>query len=384
MVRRDSSSLPQLQSFHDNNNNKAEDSEQNGDRSDQESYVRLSEDEIKRLIHLRARHRIQGEWKLADEIKDQLWDAGMEVMDTTDPMATAWIPRRDRESPKVVEWHALNVNDDSDADDSSLTSRDEHLLGEESQEEKLLFVVVTVNTPYYRKRYLDTLQHLEEWRGEADFVSMQKCDMLNLKDKPSVNSNGILMLGWKTILLPKLLQLYQGQDVDFVLIAEDDIRFPESTTPELLRRACRHMFATYPNIDILSLGHSWSNLGRDDRTLCDSSLLDFLQIKAAGIHATTLLALRFPRGIQALQLALDETMNHKLQHLDHFLFHSTRHDLAVALSDPPLAGWTEVEQSLTKSGTGHRRHGGGRLGRLPPSPRTKIRWVGRRRRDAAS
>jgi hypothetical protein len=67
-------------------------------------------------------------------------------------------------------------------------------------------------------------------------------------------------------------------------------------------------------------------------------------------------------------------------HLDQFLFHSTLHNLGIALSDPPLVGWGEVSETLTSVGAGCRRNGGGRLEHIPNNAigtDGEIRWVRR-------
>ena len=125
-------------------------------------------------------------------------------------------------------------------------------------------------------------------------------------------------------------------------------------------------------------------MGSSHSVTTASDLLPFLlqrRTQSAGVHGTTLLALRFPEGAQRLLKVLNDAKNQTTTHLDQFLFHSVRHDLPIALSDPPVAGWAEVEVTLTTSGSGHRRRGGGRLGFLPPNNNKgageKIRWVKR-------
>ena len=335
------------------------------------------EEEIELLIQDRAHHRVRGEWEQADIIKLTLWEEyNIELMDQANVMATTWIPRRLPEIPKIVEWSAVVLPP------PTTDTRAFH--------EKIPFIINTVNTPYYRQRYKETLEYLEQWQSgaEADIFRLEQCDLLNLQTHASVGAKGILMQGWKTVLIPSLLeQLHDSskKDIEFALVAEDDIRFPEFATPAVLRNVCSHVFASNPNLLVLSLGHAWSTLQKEASDLtADRDLLSFLRRKPVGIHATTLLALRLPDGVLAVQKALDEAT--KLQHLDQFLFHSTQHDLPLAISDPPLAGWMEVEQSLTKSGSGHRRLGGGRLGHLPTtgaSPGVDIQWIQRRVKERA-
>jgi hypothetical protein len=68
----------------------------------------------------------------------------------------------------------------------------------------------------------------------------------------------------------------------------------------------------------------------------------------------------------------------KRGHFDQFLFHSTDHDLGIAFADPPLVGWSEVQETLTCVGSGYRRQDGGRLEYCPPEVNSDVRWVGRK------
>lgn len=65
-------------------------------------------------------------------------------------------------------------------------------------------------------------------------------------------------------------------------------------------------------------------------------------------------------------------------HFDQFLFHSTLHSLGIAVSDPPLVGWAEVTHTLTGTGSGNRRKGGGRFEQLPQQVTSlDVKWVRR-------
>ena len=339
------------------------------------------EKSIQELIRQRAAHRIRGEFASADRIKEHTEAKfGIELLDQTDPFATTWrhLPRI-----QVVEWSELEamvstIDSINRKDEPSSASRP-------CPVPTVPLIINTVDTPHYRKRYQQTRLYLEtEWQSKPSqkCFTLLCCPLLDLQQHSAAGAKGILMKGWQSVLLPFLqAQNYPG---DFVLVAEDDIRFPAAVSPGWLYQQCANLFEAHPEIQILSLGHSWSRLAKSDNnenssnaTSCsnaNTSLLQFLQTKTtSGLHATTLLALRVPHGIVTLQDALQGA---KLQHLDQFLFHSTEHNLALALSDPPLAGWTEVEESLTKSGSGYRRQGGGRLGRLPPFS-SRVRWVQR-------
>ncbi len=65
-------------------------------------------------------------------------------------------------------------------------------------------------------------------------------------------------------------------------------------------------------------------------------------------------------------------------HFDQFLFHSTLHSLGIAVSDPPLVGWAEVTHTLTGTGSGNRKRGGGRFEQLPPQVTgLNVKWIRR-------
>ena len=121
----------------------------------------------------------------------------------------------------------------------------------------------------------------------------------------------------------------------FVLAAEDDIRIPDSITPCALVNLCQDTFQSYPNLDILSLGHSWKSMQKvQKRTPQDDihrDLFRYLQdSKGAGVHGATLFAIRFPEGVQRLQQALERAAEPNTKqafaHFDQFLFYSLQHD----------------------------------------------------------
>jgi hypothetical protein len=329
-----------------------------------------SKDEIEHLIQKRCLHRLQKEWTLADTIKQNLeLKHGVQLFDNEDPYGTIWKPIP---LPKQVQWSELSVP-------PLLSTTLENT--KKSFTCKVPFIVNTVNTPHYRERYQTTRSYLEsEWQamGREPYFDLHVCHLLDLRQysNNNVGPKGILMKGWRTVLLPWLATT--EYKCDFLLVGEDDLRFPPGVSPQFVYDQCANVFTVHNHIEVLSLGHSWSQLAKQDTSVATeeskSSLLSFLHEKTTGgLHATTLLAFRWPRGVRALQDAISGA---KLQHLDQFLFHSPDHNLALALSDPPLAGWVEVQESLTPSGSGHRRQGGGRLGRLPPFS-SQVTWVQR-------
>jgi hypothetical protein len=283
----------------------------------------------------------------------------------------------------LVTWKKLSNCDQSKSEPSTATS-------------PVPLILLTVNTPNYRARYEETMQHLTLWQRnctciqdkstqQCHAIRTDSCDMLNLEDHPTLGVKKIVYEGWRRVFLPKMLHDYHDQaPIHFVMAAEDDIRIPNHIAPCTLMRICQDAFRSFPSIDILSLGHSWKAVQKvNKRTTKDdinSNLLHYLQeTKGAGVHGATLFAVRFPRGIQRLQEALDRATAQGT-HLDQFLFYSPHHDLQIALCDPPLVGWAEVDTTLTKSSSGHRRKGGGRLGFLPKaslSPDEGLIWIQR-------
>jgi hypothetical protein len=156
-------------------------------------------------------------------------------------------------------------------------------------------------------------------------------------------------------------------------VAEDDIRFPCHTSAKLIHDECSAVFGANPDIDMLSLGHSWKDLCKGNNAAAANSLLlhqlEKCKGPTPGVHGATLFAIRVPEGLERLSATLEHAhVAKKHTHLDQYIFHSTHHDLHVALCDPPLVGWAEVDVTLTKSSSGHKKRGGGRRGVLPPAP----------------
>lgn len=283
-------------------------------------------------------------------------------------------------------------------------------------------VIATVDAPRYACRLDGTLPHLRS-RGFEPHI----CHLLDVEKYPDLGPRRILSEGWRTVLLPKLLEVSSpfGEDVtvgrgrassSFVLVAEDDAMLASGVDASLIVRECAAAFASDPDLDLLSLGHAWNGLhagnkkkkrpkqpkhprrsGDATNGSHDSAdevpngrggrdLLAHLR-SGGGVHGTTLLALRF--GSVSTILAGSSRLNRQT-HFDQYLFNSPWHDLSVGLSDPPLVGWAETEVTLTSVGNGHRRRGGGRKQFLPPPPasgggegpgqqeKMGVKWVRRR------
>jgi hypothetical protein len=321
-------------------------------------------EEINKLVEQRTLFRQQSKWKEADEIKKKLWKSPyfVKTIDTNDFASCTWESRRfiKEEQPSIV-WTKLPSS-------AEVTGHISH---------GFPLVVGTVDSSRYQLRYSETIDHLINWRKSCSccFCSIQihPCYLLNLEDHQSIGAKSIVFEGWRQRLLPYLLQKLfsdsSSNNFDFIFVAEDDIRIPDHVTPCDLFGICYRAFNSHPDLDILSLGHSWQAL-RIKKKHNDESALDLNSLlqggKGAGVHGATLFAIRFPSGVQKLQETMTAAADRRKQtHLDQFLFYSVYHNLSIALCDPPLVGWAEVDVTLTKSGSGHRRRGGGRLGFLP-------------------
>ena len=392
-----------------------------------EAYSEDLVEEIDKLILLRSTLKQQSKWDEADDIQNRLWkepycvtlfDTKMDdsssspssnlagtasaAENATRTIRTTWQPRISisaKEPQRVVVWEqlaqkpAVTINNNKIAEKLA------------KQTTQITFLLGTVNNPHYRARYEETIEHLQKWQdncscsccstsGSHSHIAIQPCYLLDIKDSPSIGVKQILYEGWRQKIVPQLLQQLETHFGDetadnsnnFVLIGEDDIRIPHYLAPSTLVDICRDALKFHPELELLSLGHSWKALSNQKRRQADptaSNLFQFLKgTKGAGVHASTLFAIRIPNGVHRLRAALETAAEKKKQtHLDQFLFYSVYHDLNLALSDPPVVGWAEVEVTLTKSGSGHRRRGGGRLGFLPPTSPTAIdhiSWIRRK------
>ena len=372
------------------------------DDKDPTDATRLHSDEliqeIERLINLRLTLKQQAKYAEADEIQRQLWeepfcvklfDTKVTILDAGDDahkhnpitadktkLETTWKPRiyPKPEPERCVVWDDLAPPAGAKADNAPRIT--------------IPFLIGTVDNAHYQARYLETLHHLQEWQNVGTDPStigkleLEPCYLLDIKNHPRIGVKKILYEGWRQKMIPQLTRLMEqatSNSIPFVLMGEDDIRIPAHLSQATLIDICHQAFDAYPDLDLLSLGHSWKALSvknRQQETTQNNNLLSFLQAASdkggtAGVHASTLVAIRTPRGVQCLRDALERAATQKKQtHLDQFLFYSPYHDLSIALCDPPLVGWAEVDVTLTKSGSGHRRRGGGRLSYLPPGPTT--------------
>jgi len=328
--------------------------------------------EILNLVKERTELRKQNKWSEADMIKTKLNNFPF-MVDLTDlsDCSTVWERINDKYLPseKRILWSTLDILEPTFDPTSTIP-----------------LVIATVDTPNYRKRLHDTKVHLTEisLSNTILFDPLLPIDLLDIDKVPSIGTRRILYEGWRQILLPRLHELSKVTKImshGFILVAEDDIRFPSGITPIFLRNVCMNAFDADSTLNVLSLGHSstvFKTKGGTKMKYSDN-LLEHLQ-SGGGVHGTTLLAIRVPEGIDQLLNVMNEVQVGRRTHFDQFLFHSTHHNTNVALSNPPLVGWCESEKTLTSVGPGCRRNGGGRLGHLPTikmEERLKIRWVRR-------
>ena len=264
-------------------------------------------------------------------------------------------------------------------------------------------MIATVDKPHYRKRLQETMSHLSYYGNEAlnegVGFALHSVDMLDLNKNINIGPKRIVFEGWRQVLLPHLMELYSETKDGFVVVVEDDVRLPSAIRPCNIRQVCITAFQDNPDVNILSLGHAWSpakpsrrqrrrykkyhhhqqqqqpsaNSNDHGGGVVDEfknqakrhELLDHLE-GGGGIHGATMFAIRTPDGLTSLLRALNAvTQAGKRTHFDQFLFHSTLHNVGLALVDPPLAGWAEVTETLTSVGHGQRKVGGGRLEHLP-------------------
>lgn len=353
-------------------------------------YATLSnEEEINALVTHRSKLKSEGKWNEADHIQQLLRENGVIVLDYKDKTSEwKWLEQQGTkhktEKERSITWSKLEGLANNSREQPPPTS--------------VPFIICTVDTPHYRKRYEETVSCWNEWRQKCSCGSHSTssnngndschaiqppnpCWMLTLEEHPSIGVRKIVMEGWRRNLLPKLLKENYSYNISktnndtedhhyFVFVAEDDVRCSEQITSCQLVNICSRVFSNHPHLDVLSLGHAWKELCNTKKSFSaeDKDLWNRIQRGkgAAGIHGATLFAIRYPRGVQFLQTVLETAATKKqTTHLDQFLFHSNCHDLSIALSDPPLVGWADVDVTLTKSPSGHRRLGGGRSQFLP-------------------
>ena len=351
-------------------------------------------DEINALVKERTELRRQKKWSKADRLKLLLQNEPykVELFDRSDGM-TVWRRVGEQTKPleKRISWSSIghacsfsNVPSHTDA--------------------RIPVVIATVETPHYRKRLQETMTHLSygnEVHNEGVAFALHSVDMLDLNQNINIGPRRIVFEGWRQILLPHLMESYSETEDGFVVVVEDDVRIPSAIRPCHIRQVCITAFQNNPDINILSLGHAWSpakpsrrqrrrykkyqqqqqqqqqqpfgNSKDDDGGGVDEFNKQvkshglFNHLEAGGrIHGATMFAIRTPEGVTSLLRALNGVSQAgKKTHFDQFLFHSTLHNVGLALVDPPLAGWAEVTETLTSVGHGQRKVGGGRLEYLP-------------------
>jgi hypothetical protein len=348
---------------------------------------------IRRISQLKQEKR----WKEADRLKTILLQQhSIQIFCRKDgTIGWADVKQHDKPPTETIAWSLVDKIDESC---SAIPNSNDVPL-----------IMATVNLPHYRSRLAKTLDSLNSPQ-KADgtrFHPIQCIDMLRLVDCPSLGVNRIVFEGWRQILLPTIMDNFdrapESDQESIVFVAEDDVRL-SSHSAGRIREICTKVFQTHPTLQILSLGHRHApkkpsrrqrrrakrvqsdpcqrnavemNCDPREATICKSSLLNHLN-SGGGIHGATLLAIRYPTGVTALLNTMEKIAIRKRSHFDQFLFHSTQHNIEIALSDPPLAGWAEVEETLTSVGSGYRREGGGRLGYYPDYELDGgIYWIGR-------
>jgi hypothetical protein len=219
--------------------------------------------EINSLLLQRAEHRQHQQWQQADCIKRKLWRPPykVEIIDYAD-QPSAWRPRNDDDDvvrELSIEWSEMIGNPTSSIDS----------LGPPKSAIQFPLIIATVDNPEYRKRYQDTLEALKKWQTcscpRSDKTKCQclsfvpiSCKMLDKnKEAVSIPVKKIVFEGWRRRLLPFLSGLKIDSTIDFLLVAEDDVRFPDHSTPIHVYRACKAAFVANPEILVLSLGHAW-------------------------------------------------------------------------------------------------------------------------------
>mmetsp|Transcript_21601 Transcript_21601/g.32008 ORF Transcript_21601/g.32008 Transcript_21601/m.32008 type:complete len:372 (+) Transcript_21601:35-1150(+) len=363
--------------------------------------VNHDENEIKQIIDQLFHHRKAQQVKEADQLKKLLFDQYSVQVFYRRNGSIGWRficsetkekgnALSHRDSGKRVVWSLVSTDVDSRPSHSSSS-------GSVQCDDGVSFVIATVDTPTYRSRLAETLDHLSLTpNNDADdtrrFHPIDVVDLLILEQHRSIGTNRILYEGWRQILLPKILN--EGSSQRMILVGEDDIRLVAS--PSFIEKVCLEVFDSNPDLHVLSLGHAYSpakpkrptrdqqeesellnDVTDDDSepSVCGTPILEHLK-RGKGIHATTLLAVRYPEGVKSLLETLESVPLRKRGHFDQFLFQSTLHSLNIAVSDPPLVGWAEVEHTLTGTGSGNRRSGGGRFEQLPQAS-VDVKWVRR-------
>ena len=284
--------------------------------------------EIKVLIDQLFHHRKAKRLKEADQLKKQLLDQHSVQVFYRRNGSIGWrFISKDEEG---------NVNAFSHRDNGKRVlwslvpppPRSSSSSDNKCQSDGIPLTIATIDTPTYRKRLAETLDHLSLPVNDSDdetdrFHPIDVVDLLILEEHQSIGKNRIVHEGWRQVLLPKLLENYNSKRMIF--IAEDDIRLAAS--PSFIERVCFDVFDSNPDLDILSLGHAYAAKKKankrqehqpcahdfDDKNGSEQSdsgatattpILEHLQ-RGKGIHASTLLAIRYPEGVKSLMEALE-------------------------------------------------------------------------------
>ncbi len=289
------------------------------------------ENEIKQIIDQLFHHRKAKQVKEADQLKKLLFDQysvqvfyrrngsiGWRYICSETKEKVNALSHRD--NGKRVEWSLVST--DADAPLSS---------GVQCDCDSFPLIVATVDTPTYRSRLAATLDHLSlPLNNGADdtrrFHPIHTVDLLILEEHRSIGTNRIVYEGWRQILLPKILS--EGCTKRMILVAEDDIRLV--ARPSFIEKVCLEVFDGNPDLQVLSLGHAYSpskpkrqtpQESEDDHdtqpSVGCSPILDHLK-RGKGIHASTLLAIRYPEGVKSLLEALESVPLRKRSKLNLF------------------------------------------------------------------
>jgi hypothetical protein len=349
----------------------------------------LVQERIEQISHLKHEKK----YKEADRLKISLLKEHSIQLFCRNDGSIGWAEIDEQKQPPAISWSLIPTIDE----------------GPVSSYSDIPLIIATVNLPHYRNRLRKTLDCLTASRQDGKTFHPVECiDMLRLDENASIGVNRIVFEGWMQVLLPSLLSrcktttaaaVSASAAASIVFVAEDDVRL-FSNSPGNICHECEKIFQAKPEVHILSLGHRYapkkpsrrqrrrakrqssidSNVGittcSSEPTDSGSPLLVHLQ-DGGKIHGSTLLAIRFPDGVRALDTAMAKIQFAKRSHFDQFLFHSTDHDLGIAFAEPPLAGWAEVDDTLTSVGSGCRRQHGGRLEYHPREVSGGVRWVQR-------
>lgn len=353
------------------------------------SHTHIIEELIEQLAYLRKHER----WREAAALKTMLLQKHSIRVFCRNDDTIVWGKIQEKEDTpreKKIVWSVVDVPAKVEADDVIVPMKKDVPL-----------IIATVDALHYQSRLAETLVSVERSHdgSSATYNPIKPINLLSISDNPSIPIKRIVFEGWLTVLLPALSALESEYIIEesFILVAEDDVRF--ATSPERIRDECSRAFNSNPDLHILSLGHQYvvakpnrrhrrrAKRQQSDDTIStegttesnasaverESSLLEQLR-RGKGLHGSTLLAIRHPEGVQSLLIGMESISFGKRGHFDQYLFLSTLHDVGLAFSDPPLAGWADVDQTLTPGGC--RKKGGGRRGYLPVVD-GNIQWVRR-------